>query len=99
MGLGSKMGGSIMGLTTGLYMLFFPTPCIAANWAQASGRKSQENLIPPSYFTPRSGHTVVAISMGPEGYRYVGDTEETTATRRSVDKMFLLGGDDYNVIT
>lgn len=71
--------------------------CFSANWAQPSGKKKTDNIVPPSYFTKRFGHALVVIDSGK--YNFVQETHgDSTASRRSVDRLFLLGGDDFDVV-
>lgn len=80
-----------------LFSALFRT-CFSANWAQPSGKKKTDNIIPPSYFTKRFGHALVVIDSGKDGSDYVQETfDDPTLSRRSVDRMYMLGGDDYNV--
>ena len=63
--------------------------------------------MPPSYFGERFGHALVVIKSAPNEnaeneqgrYMYVEETVgDSTISRRSVDQLFLLGGDDFNVV-
>ena len=76
-----------------------PIFVVLANWAQTSGTKATDNIVPPSYFAKRYGHALVVIDAGDQGLDYVQEAEnDKTKARLLVDRMFVLGGDDYNVV-
>ena len=70
------------------------------NWVQASGAKEQ-NIVTPgrSSFSKRWGHALtvdmVDDEFGPGGYT---DLKATGGRRAKVDRLILIGGDDYDPI-
>ena len=70
-----------------------------ANWAQTSGTKATDNIVPPSYFGKRYGHALVVIDSGEEGINYAQEAEKDPKKKRLLtDRMFVLGGDDFDVV-
>ena len=70
-----------------------------ANWAQTSGKKATDNIVPPSYFAKRYGHALVVIDSGDQGLDYAQERKkDPKKARLLVDRMFVLGGDDFNVV-
>ena len=75
----------------------------AANWAQTNGIKQQQTaLVGFTSFSARYGHACVALDSGPvsqNGYNYIEEAELVGFTERSVDRLFCIGGDDFDEVT
>lgn len=77
--------------------LFFPSfslSCVsvsAANWAQVSGLKGQNVAsIPKTGWGPRFGHAIISFQVPG------GDVQQSASISSKRNRIFILGGDDYN---
>lgn len=96
MGHGERAPFSVLQAKSALVVALALTvpPVRAANWAQPFGDNDQNVALTAAIpFTARYGHAMVPFSGR---YSYIETAEAAGVTSRSVDTIFLLGGDDHD---
>ncbi len=69
----------------------------AANWAQVFGDNDQNVVLTARMpWSARYGHALVAMTGQ---YGYIESAEDNGFTYRSSDRLFMLGGDDFDEVS